>query len=186
MKATAEVPEGSRGFRIAVLAALLAAGASLLQQGVGGAATRAIVLVGYPVAFAVAYAARNHRPLALRIVVTAVGFVVMLIFSVSLSSRSLGGFAALQLPLAEAFLWLLFVHAFDSPGRRSLLISLLASTVMVAVAGVVSLSMDIAPYLLVWAVAAVAALVLAQRALLARLPRLVPGGPSRTLSLIHI
>ena len=44
VKTTAEVPESSRGFRIAVLAALLAAGASLLQQGVGGPATRAVVL----------------------------------------------------------------------------------------------------------------------------------------------
>ena len=39
------------------------------------------------------------------------------------------------------FLWLLLVHAVDSPGRRALLITLLSSIVLMAVAGVLSLSM---------------------------------------------
>ena len=172
MSSTRERPEGSLGFRVAVLVALVAAGAAVLEQGVGTAATRAVVLFGYPVAFAIAYATRNHRPFLLRFVVSAVGCVVLITFFATVSNQALAGFASLQVPMAEAFLWLLLVHAVDSPGRRSLLISLLSSTVLMAVAGVLSLSMNLAPFLLVWAVGAVAALVLAQRSLVGRLPAL--------------
>jgi transglutaminase-like putative cysteine protease len=48
-----------------------------------------------------------------------------------------------------------------------------------AVAGVLSLSMNLAPFLLVWAVGAVAALVLAQRSLVGRLPALTSSPRSR-------
>ena len=158
-----------------MLVALVAAGCAVLQQGVGGADVRAVVLVGYPVAFLVAYATRLHRPLILRVTVTAIAFVVLMTFAASLSSQSLGGIAALQIPLAEVFLWLMLVHSVDSPGRRSLLITLLSSTVLIAVAGVLSLSMAIVPFLLLWGLAAITALVLAQRSLVERLPALAPG-----------
>ena len=88
------------------------------------------------------------------------------------------GFASLQLPLAEVFLWLMLLHALDSPGRRGLFISLLASIVLVAVAGVLSISMSIAPYIVLWAIAAITALVLGQRAELAVARFPVPAGGS--------
>jgi len=172
-----ETPEDSRGFRAAVLVALVAAGCAVLQQGVGGADARAVVLIGYPVAFFIGYATRRHRPLILRVVVTAVAFVVMMTFAASLSSQPLGSIAAMQIPLAEVFLWLMLVHSVDSPGRRSLLITLLSSTVLIAVAGVLSLSMAIVPFLVLWALAAITALVLGQRSLLTRLPALAPATP---------
>src|SRR5699024_9003128 len=74
----------------------------------------------------------------------------------------------------------------DSPGRRSLLITLLSSTVLMAVAGVLSLSMNLAPFLLVWAIGGVAALVLAQRSLVARLPRLSSTPRSRPRVLLGV
>ncbi len=177
MTRAAEIPEDSKAFRVAVLIALVAAGGAALQQGVGGADARAVVLVGYPFGFFVAYATRRSRPFILRVTVTAVAFVVLMTFAASLSSQPFGSVAALQIPLAEVFLWLMLVHSFDSPGRRSLLITLLASTVLIAVAGVLSLSMAIVPFLALWAVAAVAALVLAQRSVLSRLPPLTPTPP---------
>lgn len=186
MSATRELPEDSLGFRVAVLVALVASGAAVLEQGVGTAATRAVVLLGYPVAFAVAYATRNHRPFLLRFLVSAVGAAVLITFFVTMSHQALGGVASLQVPMAEAFLWLLLVHAVDSPGRRSLLITLLSSTVLMAVAGVLSLSMNLAPFLLVWAIGAVAALVLAQRSLVARLPRLSSTPRSRPRVLLGV
>jgi transglutaminase-like putative cysteine protease len=184
VSARGERPEGSLGFRVAVLVALVASGAAVLEQGVGSAATRAVVLLGYPVAFAIAYATRNHRPFVLRFAVTAVGCAVLVMFFVTVSHQAVSGFASLQVPMAEAFLWLLLVHAVDSPGRRSLLISLLSSTVLIALAGVLSLSMNLAPFLLVWAIGAVAALVLAQRSLVGRLPRLARAPRSRSRVLL--
>lgn len=172
MTRATEIPEDSKSFRVAVLIALVAAGCAALQQGVGGADARLVVLVGYPAAFLVAYVTRHHRPIILRVTVTAVAFVVMITFAASITSQPFGSFAALQIPLAEVFLWLMLVHSVDSPGRRSLLITLLSSTVLVAVAGVLSLSMAIVPFLLLWGVAAVTALVLAQRSVLTRLPDL--------------
>ncbi|HEY3725400.1 MAG TPA: DUF3488 and transglutaminase-like domain-containing protein [Acidimicrobiia bacterium] len=172
MTAAIEPSEDSRGFRLAVLIALVAAGCAVLQQGVGGAAARAVVLIGYPVAFLVSYAARNRRPQLLRLVITGAAVLVVAIFAASLTRQPLVGFASLQIPLAEAFLWLLMIHALDSPGRRGLLVTLLASSVLMAVAGVLSVSMAMVPFLLIWAGAAVSALVLGQRSFLARLPAL--------------
>ena len=131
-----------------------------------------VVLIGYPVAFLVSYAARSRRPPLLRLVITGAAILVVATFAASLTRQPLVGFASLQIPLAEAFLWLLMVHALDSPGRRGLLVTLLASSVLMAVAGVLSLSMAMVPFLLIWAGAAVSALVLGQRSLLDRLPAL--------------
>lgn len=174
MSGPLEAVEDSKGFRIAVLIALMAAGGAAIQEGVGGPTVGAVVLIGYPIAFLVAYATRNYRPAVLRLIVTGGAFLVLVTFAASLANAPLAGFAALQVPLAEVFIWLLMVHAIDSPGRRALLITLLASTVLLAVAGVLSLSMAIAPYLLIWAVAGISALVLAQRSALSRLPNLAP------------
>jgi protein-glutamine gamma-glutamyltransferase len=174
-----ERPEDSKGFRVAVLVALIAAGCAALQQGAGGPVLRVVVLVGYPVAFLVAYMTRYHRPALLRLLITAAAAVVLLTFAASLAGEPLTGFAALQVPLLEVFLWLLVVHAVDSPGRRALLITLLSSVVIVAVAGVLSVSMDILPFLAVWAVAAITGLVLGQRSSLAALPSLTGAAPRR-------
>ncbi len=177
MSRAPEVAEDSKGFRIAILIGLMAAGGAAIAEGVGGFAAQAVVLVGYPIAFLIAYATRNHRPTVLRIIVTAGAFGVMITFAASLSSAPIGGVAALQVPLAEVFIWLLMVHAIDSPGRRALFITLLSGTVLMAVAGVLSLSMTIAPYLVVWAIAGIAALVLAHRSALTRLPALRTPAP---------
>jgi transcriptional regulator with AAA-type ATPase domain len=55
------------------------------------------------------------------------------------------------IPLAQAFLWLLILHALDTPNRHGLLVLLVASLVLVSLAGVLSISMAIAPWLLLWA-----------------------------------
>ncbi len=69
MSRTPEVAEHAIALRVAVLVALVAAGSATLQQGVGGSAARAVVLVGYPVSFLVAYLTRNHRPAVLRLII---------------------------------------------------------------------------------------------------------------------
>lgn len=164
--------EDSAGFRVAVLAALMVAAGAALEEGVGGPILWAVVLVGYPTAFAIAHATRHHRPPLLRVVVTLIAGIVLLMFLASLAGQPMNGFAALQVPLAGVFIWLMLLHAVDSPGRRGLFIALLAGIVLISVAGVLSISMGIAPFIVVWAVCATTALVVGQRAELAPLPAL--------------
>ena len=171
--------EDSVGFRVAVLATLIVAGCAALQQGVGGPILYVVVLVGYPAAFAMAHVTRHSRPPLLRVVVSLVAGVVLAMFLASVAGQPTVSFAALQLPLAEVFMWLMLLHAVDSPGRRGLFISLLASIVLISVAGVLSITMAIAPFILVWGICATAALVVGQRAELAPLPALATTPPSR-------
>ena len=78
----------------------------------------------------------------------------------------------MQIPLAQSFLWLLVLHALDMPNRRGLMVLLVASLVLMALAGVLSISMTIAPWLVIWAFASLVSLVLAYRAELLELPSL--------------
>ena len=94
-------------------------------------------------------------------------------------STSCPDLAGLQVPLAQAFLWLLLLHALDTPNRHGLLVLLVASLVLVSLAGVLSISMAIAPWLLIWGFAALVALGLAYRAELEELPGSAPSGAPR-------
>jgi transglutaminase-like putative cysteine protease len=179
-----EPVEDSAGFRVAVLVALMVAGCAALQEGVGGPILWAVVLIGYPAAFAIAHATRHHRPPLLRVVVTLVAGVVLVMFLASIAGQPTNGFASLQVPLAEVFIWLMLLHAVDSPGRRGLFITLLAGIVLISVAGVLSISMGIAPFIAVWAVCATTALVVGQRAELAPLPALSRKPPVRSRALL--
>ena len=110
-----EPVEDSAGFRAAVLVTLMVAGCAALHEGVGGPILWAVVLIGYPAAFAIAHATRHHRPPLLRVVVTLVAGVVLVMFLASIAGQPTNGFAALQVPLAEVFIWLMLLHAVDSP-----------------------------------------------------------------------
>lgn len=179
-----EPVEDSAGFRIAVLVALMVAACAALREGVGGPILWAVVLIGYPAAFAMAHTTRRSRPPLLRVVVTLVAGVVLLVFIASIAGQPTAGFASLQVPLAEVFIWLMLLHAVDSPGRRGLFIALLAGIVLISVAGVLSISMGIAPFIVLWAVCATTALVVGQRAELAPLPALSRKPPARARALL--
>lgn len=156
--------------RIAVCVAVMAAGIAALQEGAGGGALWVAVLLGLPVAFTIGYLTRRTRPLLMRIVQSALAIAIMLEFLSGIHRFS--DLAGLQVPLAQAFLWLLLLHALDTPNRHGLLVLLVASLVLVSLAGVLSISMAIAPWLLVWGFASLVALGLAYRAELEELPRL--------------
>ena len=85
-----------------------------------------------------------------------------------------GSLDQVQIPLAELFLWVQVLHSLDVPARRDLLFSLVSSLVLMAVAGVLSISLSYGVHLLIWAPAALAALVLAHRSELRDLPSLSP------------
>jgi transglutaminase-like putative cysteine protease len=156
--------------RVAVCVAVMAAAIAAMGEGAGGGPLWIAVLVGLPVAFTIGYLTRRTRPLLLRVVQSALAVAIMLGFLSGI--HHLSDLAGLQVPLAQAFLWLLLLHALDTPNRHGLLVLLVSSLVLVSLAGVLSISMAIAPWLLVWAFAALVALGLAYRAELEELPGL--------------
>ncbi len=163
--------------RVFTCIAVMAAAVAALREGAGGGALWVAVLVGLPIAFAIGYATRRTRPLPMRIVQSALAIAIMVSFLSGI--HQLSDLAGLQVPLAQAFLWLLVLHALDTPNRHGLLVLLVASLVLVSLAGVLSISMAIAPWLLIWGFAALVALGLAYRAELEELPGLSGSAPPR-------
>jgi transglutaminase-like putative cysteine protease len=169
-----DAPEESIPFRVAVLIAVVAAASATLSQGVGGALSRLAVLAGIPCAFWFSHWARYRSGFWLK---GGLAIGVMIAFGSFLGSigdAAQGGLATAQLPLAELFCWVQLLHAFDLPARRDLLFSLMSSMVLMAVAGALSVSMELLPYLLVWGTAAATSLTLAYRSELGQLPALAP------------
>lgn len=177
-------PEESIAFRAAVLVAVLAAAHAVLAQGIGGPSLRVGATAGIASGFAYSHWARHRPGLALKAVL-ATGVVVA--FAAFLQQvLGAGEIVAVQAPLAELFLWVQLLHSMDVPARRDLLFSLVSSLVLIAVAGVLSRSANLGPDLLVWAGAALVALVLAHRSELEDHPPLEPAPrcrpPGPTLS----
>ena len=169
-------PEDSIALRIAVLVAVLAATLAATGQGVGGVGLRLVSTVGIAAGFAYSHWAR-HRDGFLLKAMLAVG--VLLAFGGFLQAAAgmeAGAVNEVQIPLAELFLWVQFFHSLDVPARRDLQFSLLSSLVLVAVAGVLSTSSALAPYLIVWGIAAVVSLVLSHRSEVRSLPALLGAG----------
>ena len=156
--------------RVSVCVAVMAAAIAALMEGAGAGVLWAAVLVGFPVTFWVGYLVRKTRPIVLRLAQSAAAIGILMVFVARIGH--LTDLAALQIPLAQSFLWLLLLHALDTPNRRGLLVLLVASLVLVSLAGVLSISMSIAPWLLIWAFSALVSLVLAYRAELEELPTL--------------
>ena len=168
-------PEDSIAFRVAVLAAVMVAAGAVLAEDVGGPVLRVAVLLGIPAGFAWSHVARQREGFWLKLGLALGVLVVFGGFLRAVSGAAGGSFAEVQVPLAELFLWVQLLHSLDVPGRRDLLFSLVSSLVLIAVAGVLSISLSFGLYLLAWGVAALAALVLAHRSEVAELPRLGDG-----------
>lgn len=177
-----DAPEESVPLRVAVLVAVVAAASATLSQGVGGGLSRLAVLVGIPVAFWFSHWARYRTGFWLKAGLAIGVMVAFGSFLGSLGDAADGGLAAAQLPLAELFCWVQLLHAFDLPARRDLLFSLMSSMVLMAVAGALTISMELLPYLLVWGTAAATSLALAYRSELGQVPALGPAPPKRATS----
>ncbi len=174
-------PEESVALRGAVLAAVLVAAGAVLAEDVGGPILRVAVLVGIPAGFVWSHVAREREGFWLKLGLALGVLVVFGGFLRAVSGAAGGSFAEVQVPLAELFLWVQLLHSLDVPGRRDLLFSLVSSLVLIAVAGVLSISLGFGLYLLAWGIAALSALVLAHRSEVADLPRLgAPPAAGRT------
>jgi protein-glutamine gamma-glutamyltransferase len=166
-------PEDSVALRVAVLVSVLASTLAATAQGVGGPSLRVASTLGIAAGFAYSHWAR-HRDGYLLKAMLAVG--VLLAFGGFLqaaSGMSAGAINEVQIPLAELFLWVQFFHSLDVPARRDLLFSLLSGLVLMAVAGVLSVSAALGPNLIVWGLATVVALVLSHRSEVRSLPGLL-------------
>lgn len=163
--------------RIAVAVAVMSAAIAALQESTASATLWLAVLVGFPIAFTIGYLVRATRPILLRTAQSVIAIGILVSFLARLGQLS--DLAGLQVPLSQAFLWLLLLHALDTPNRRGLLVLLVASLVLIALGGVLSISMAIAPWLVVWAFASLVSLVLAYRAELEELPALDRARPPR-------
>jgi transglutaminase-like putative cysteine protease len=171
--------EESIALRVTVMIAVVVAGLAVTGQGVGGVGLGLAVALGIPAAFVFSHATRHRDGFWLK---AALAIGVMLAFGNFLHALTGVGAASLdqvQIPLAELFLWVQLLHSLDVPARRDLLFSLVSSLVLMAVAGVLSISLTYGLHLLLWAPAALAALVLAHRSELRELPRL-PRVPATT------
>ena len=160
--------------RVSVLAAALTAALAVVQQGVGGPGFKLLVVAGLPAAYWYSWRTRHRQGFTVKLIVAAGAILALGWFLHSIAAQPDGTFADAAVPLAQLLLLIQVLHGLDVPARRDLLFSLLSSAVLIAVAGVLSVSIALAPYLLVWALAATCALVRAHRSELSEVPLLPP------------
>jgi transglutaminase-like putative cysteine protease len=152
------------GLRVAVLVALCSAGVAAVRETGGGRAGLLVTLVGLPVASLIAHRRRDQPNRILRLALALVGLASVAWWLVRAAATTQAGIGAVQVSLAELFLWLQVLHTLDQPTRRGLRLSLLSSLVLLLIAAALSVSLDLAPFLLIWAGAATTALRLAHHA----------------------
>lgn len=153
--------EGSMPLRVAVAIAVVASATAVVREGIGGPLLTAAVVVGLPAAFAYSAVTRHRGGLILKAAL-AVGVIVAF---ASFVQQLLGGgtLGTVQAPLAQLFLWVQLLHAFDVPARRDLMFSLASSLVLMAMAAVFSTSMALGLHVLVWVPAVIVSLAYAYR-----------------------
>jgi transglutaminase-like putative cysteine protease len=157
----------------------MTASVGLLREGVGTPALWLTVLLGFPAALVVQHRASAKARTVLHVVATVGGIAVLVHVLSTVASESESGAAALQVPLAQAFIWLLLCQAFDTSNRRGLLVLLVASPVILGTAGVLSIDMALALWIALWAMSLLVAIVVAYRDEVASLPRLGAASPKR-------
>ena len=154
-------PESSVPLRIAVLVTVLIAAAGIINEGLIGPFAAAASLFGIPFGFWWSHLHR-HRESALLKLAIAVGLVAALAgFIGQIRSAQIVSAIDVQVPLAELFLWVQFLHSLHLPARRDLMFSLASSLVMLAVASVLSVGMGVGLFLILWVGGALTSLHLA-------------------------
>lgn len=150
--------EASITYRAAVIATVLVAGASAAAEGAVSASTGVLALALVVVGFVVSYVRRDERNLGIKAVLAVLLFVAFGGFL-----RAVQGSTSVddaRAPLAELFLWVQVLHSFDLPRRRDLNFSLASSVALVALAAAMSISTGFAVWMVMYAAAGTASLVL--------------------------
>ena len=132
-------PEDSVRLRLVAAAAIMVAIAAVVAQGVVPAYTAFGSLVLAPVGYWFSHRHRRGSNIGTKVVL-AVGLVIA--FGTFL--QSVGGASSVddaRGPLAVLFLWVQVLHSFDVPRRRDLAFSMVSSVILIAEAGVLSISL---------------------------------------------
>lgn len=189
-------PEPSVALRVAVGATVMVAVVALLAEDIVGTAPAAAALVGVPAGFALSYAQRFSDALILKGFL-AIGLVAALVaFVGDLAAAAQAGFANVQVPLAELFVWVQVLHSLHVPARRDLMFSLASSGAMLSITAALSVSPLLGIWMALWAVGLVLSLTLAYRSQLTDVPALesnpaaltagVTGSVARLVSMVVI
>ena len=163
----ARPPEHSRAFRAATLAAVVAAAAAVIANGVGSAWLWTLALVVIPAGAVSSYLRRHSTSPVVPVLLTLVTLGLVIRF-VTVNAHPLSP-GELRVPLAELLVTLEAVRSFALRSRRELRFALASSLALISVAGALSLSMSFAAFAVAWAAAGTLALMLAYRSELAEL-----------------
>ena len=177
-------PESSVVVRLSVLCASMVAAHAVLQQHVGGVALAIGVYVGIPGGHLFSHLTRRRTGLWTKLVI-AMSMMLAVTRFVQAIAHIGGDASAVQVPLAELFLWTLLLHSWDVPTRRDLSFSLVSSLVLMGVAGTLSISLSFAYLLVGWVVPAFVAMLLMHRREQAELPAPGPPGAGSRARMSH-
>ncbi len=146
--------EDSVALRVAVWAAVCISLAALAQQGAAStqvvAMSMALLTLGYFVSWRRRY--RPNIPAKLAIMALTLAALVSFLRQVYLQPYDP------RIPLAELFVWVQVLHGFDLPRAKDLLLSLVSSFILIALAGSFALSATYGLAVLAWLGAALPAL----------------------------
>jgi len=143
-------PEDSLQLRLVALATVMVAVVALLAQGVVDTATALGTLVLVPVGFVFSHYRRRERNILLKLLLAVLLFVALGSFLGAV--RYATSVDQARTALASLFLWVQVIHSFDLPRLRDLSFSIIASVVVMAEAGALSLSTGFGLFLIPFAI----------------------------------
>jgi protein-glutamine gamma-glutamyltransferase len=142
-------PEDSIAIRVVCALAVEIGLVAVIGQGVLDGAIAALALAFAPVGYVLSYRRRSGRNIAIKVVLAAA-----LLLATGRFLHAVGTIATpdeARAPLAELFVWVQVLHAFDVPRRRDLAFSMVSSTTLIAVGGALALNTGYLLALLAWA-----------------------------------
>jgi transglutaminase-like putative cysteine protease len=140
--------EDSIPMRVVVALAVELSVLAVVVQGAVPIGTAALALAAAPFGYWVSFRRRGRSNLALKLALSAGLLAAMGQFLVAVQQA--GNVDQARVPLATLFLWVQVMHAFDVPRRRDLAFSMVASLILMAEAGALSLTSGFALLLAPW------------------------------------
>ncbi|MEW6555522.1 MAG: transglutaminaseTgpA domain-containing protein [Actinomycetota bacterium] len=146
--------EDSRPLRLAVWAAVVISVIALAPQGVSSQALVLSSVALITLGSFLSWRRRYRSNLAVKVVIMVLTVAALASFLRQVSMQPFDP----RTPLAELFVWVQVLHSFDLPRGKDLLLSLVSSLILLALAGSFSLSASFGLIVLLWLAAAIPAL----------------------------
>ncbi len=153
-------PEHSIPFRVASVACVVTALAACLVEGELSAPVAGIAAVATVAGNLYSYRRREAPWFGIKpiLAVCVIGGFTWFIVTAGHAATP-GDIATVEAPLAVLFAWVLTTHAFDVPARKDVTYTVAGSAALMAVAAAQSVDLRLAGYVVIWAVASIAAMV---------------------------